>query len=258
MSSVEADSEWPIANYMKTLAWEEIKSPVRAVSKNSSAAVAYVANYAMRGQDAAADAVAWACSYGRMVVVGNEEMGPDGSAEGLYARLWVVFELLCANLMLIPVDFVEGRKSWQYLFGDMNKSCKLASCGNSADEERIRECIEKMPIAIIMRAHLGSTVKVEDHYSALDTQIHIVSKIDADPMSLSEALARKRAEAVRKVEEAAARKAAKLKKEAADFTESCNVGVSSATGRQSWTRSPTVKRESTDSQAKRGSGKAFV
>jgi len=84
---------------------------------------------------------------GRMLVVANEELKENG--QGLYSRMWCVWEVFFARNLSMPVEFTH-RNSLEHLFGagGAAASAKTARCGNPAmlmndDEKRIREAIER-------------------------------------------------------------------------------------------------------------------
>lgn len=86
---------------------------------------------------------------GRMLVVPNEELRESG--QGLYSRLWCVFEVCCATQLGLPIYFTD-RSGPEYLYGmdALNSGSKYARCGDPAeppnnDERRIRAAIESYP-----------------------------------------------------------------------------------------------------------------
>lgn len=81
--------------------------------------------------------------HGRMLVVANEFLKDNG--QGLYSRLWCVYEIAAACRLHVPVEFTNGT-SEEHLFG-RSASCRTARCGNPSesmnrDEEMIRHSIE--------------------------------------------------------------------------------------------------------------------
>ncbi|CAK9073175.1 unnamed protein product [Durusdinium trenchii] len=84
----------------------------------------------------------------RLLVVPNEELRSNG--QGLYSRLWCIWEIKVAADAGLPIMILPHRSSGEHLLGQSIVSSRNARCGNphqpmNKDETLIREAIANMP-----------------------------------------------------------------------------------------------------------------
>ncbi|CAE7524118.1 luxQ [Symbiodinium natans] len=84
----------------------------------------------------------------RMLVVPNEALRESG--QGLYSRLWCIWEIKVAADAGLPIMIVPRKSDEEYLLGTSTMSSKNARCGNpelpmNKDERLIRAAIDNLP-----------------------------------------------------------------------------------------------------------------
>eukprot|EP00435_Cladocopium_sp_Y103_P026331 s1840_g6.t1 len=84
----------------------------------------------------------------RLLVVPNEELKTNG--QGLYSRLWCIWEIKVAADAGLPIIILPDRSSDEHLLGKSIISSRNARCGNpfcpmNKDELLIRAAIARMP-----------------------------------------------------------------------------------------------------------------
>lgn len=84
----------------------------------------------------------------RLLVVPNEALRENG--QGLYSRLWCIWEIKVAADAGLPIIIVPEKQSEEYLLGTSTISSKNARCGNpelpmNKDERLIRAAIDNLP-----------------------------------------------------------------------------------------------------------------
>lgn len=153
-------------NLMVSHSWDEnaqqfFEDVVRDMFDRDVAFICFLGLYQGTGQDIADQLgpeiltspfaqVIKKCAHGRgrMLVVPNEELRRNG--QGLYSRMWCDLEIFFALQVGCFIQFAQGTTQ-HHLCGAEGFSSRHARCGNpaspmNADERRIRDVIETMPV----------------------------------------------------------------------------------------------------------------
>ncbi|CAL1141566.1 unnamed protein product [Cladocopium goreaui] len=151
-------------NLMVSHAWVEnaksfFEDVLKSMFRNEVAFICFLSNF--QGTSAEIDAqlgndimrspftqVLNSSACQRLLVVPNEELKTNG--QGLYSRLWCIWEIKVAADAGLPIIILPDRSSDEHLLGKSIISSRNARCGNpfcpmNKDELLIRAAIARMP-----------------------------------------------------------------------------------------------------------------